>query len=498
MVGIRSGRRTVAGKTFGFGAAVACAGALALAGQAGAATTAYPAGGSSFDGSAQDWAGSGTNCTLPLALVCEASNGYDPAVGNPPGSLSTNVNVLVGVGLIGVLSGGGTWTSPAFTVPTGEVVSGATFSYDRRFDAGGLVSIAPTSDVAVVLVDETTGTSAPLLADALTDADSTFATRQAPAAVVAGHTYRITLTTTMSGSLTVGLGGAAQTHFDNVSLAVTHAPSGNGNGDGGDGGAGGNGGNGGNSPGVTVVRGPYSDSEIASIISRFNINADSGNGRDGSLIPLELCTIVGTSGPDRINGTAGNDVICGLGGDDTITSSGGRDAIDGADGNDRLSGGIGDDLLLGLRGNDRLDGGGDDDRIGGGAGNDRIEAGNGADTASGGSGNDAVGGEAGNDTLGGMAGNDRINGGPGNDRLGGGAGNDVLRGFSGNDRLDGGSGNDRLDGGSGRDSFAAGSGADRILARDASRDTINGGPGRDRAVADRVDRISRVPVVSRR
>ncbi len=490
-MGIWASRR-VAGRS-GI-AGIACVAALAIAGQAQAATTAYPAGGSGFDGGAQDWVGSDATCTIPL-LLCSTANVHDPAVGNPPGSISTVVDPpAVAVGL---LTGSGTWTSPAFTLPSDQVIRGATFGYDRRFDGGGLITLAPTSTVEASLIDETAGTTAPLLTDALTVDDDAFANATAPATVVAGHTYRIRLSTVTSAVLGVGLlDGPSPTFFDNVALTVeTSGPGGGGDGNGGDGGVGGDGGN---SPGVRVLRGPYSDAEIASILSRFDINADSGNGRDGSLIPLELCTILGTSGPDRINGTAGNDVICGLGGDDTITSSGGRDAIDGADGNDRLSGGIAGDLLLGLRGNDRLDGGGDDDRIGGGAGNDRIEAGNGADTASGGTGNDSVGGEAGNDTLGGLAGNDRINGGPGRDRLGGGAGNDVLRGFSGNDRLDGGSGNDRLDGGSGRDSVVAGSGADRILARDAARDTVNGGPGRDRAIADRVDRITRVPVISRR
>lgn len=487
-MGIRSGRRSATG---GFGlAAVACVAAFAFAGQAQAATTAYPDGGSSFDAGAEDWVGSDATCTIPV-LLCETTNVHDPAVGNPPGSLATVVDVPVIA--VGLLTGSGTWTSPAFTLPSDQVVGGASFAYERRFDPNGLLPLVPTSTVEVSLIDETAGTTTPLLTDALTTANTAFAPATAPAVVVAGHTYRLRLATVTSAVLGVGLlAEPAQTRFDNVALTVqTSSP--------GDGGAGGNGGDGGgNSPGVTVVRGPYSDSEMASIVKRFDIDADSGNGRDGSLIPLELCTILGTSGPDRIAGTPGNDVICGLGGDDVISGVGLHDAIDGADGNDRLSGGIGNDLLLGLRGNDRLDGGGDGDRIGGGADDDRIEAGNGTDLASGASGNDAVGGEAGNDTLRGLAGNDRINGGPGRDHLDGGAGRDVLRGFSGNDRLVGGGGGDRLDGGSGRDSFAGGAGADRLLARDATRDALNGGSGRNRAVADRVDRVSRVAVVSRR
>src|SRR5690606_4371698 len=145
-------------------------------------------------------------------------------------------------------------------------------------------------------------------------------------AVTPGRSYRLRVATTTSSSL-IGLLGQANTRFDNVRLTVqTSDTSGDGNGGGNDGGNGGDRGDGGNSPGVRVLRPPYSDAEIASILGRLDVDAERGSGPDGSLIPLELCTIVGTAGPDRINGTGGNDVICGLGGDDTITGSGGRDA----------------------------------------------------------------------------------------------------------------------------------------------------------------------------
>ena len=67
------------------------------------------------------------------------------------------------------------------------------------------------------------------------------------------------------------------------------------------------------------------------------------------------CTIVGTSGPDRLRGTTGDDVICGLGGDDVIVGRGGDDLLRGGGGDDTIVGGPGDDLLGGGRGNDDLD-----------------------------------------------------------------------------------------------------------------------------------------------
>jgi hypothetical protein len=100
----------------------------------------------------------------------------------------------------------------------------------------------------------------------------------------------------------------------------------------------------------------------------------------------------------------------------------------------------------------------------------------------------------------GSAGPNVIMGGPLGDRLFGLAGNDLLRGRAGNDRLDGGRGRDRVFGdtgadlvigGPGRDRLVGGRGADRIRARDGQPDAINCGPGRDRAFADRRDRVSR-------
>lgn len=40
------------------------------------------------------------------------------------------------------------------------------------------------------------------------------------------------------------------------------------------------------------------------------------------------CTIVGTSGDDKLAGTPGKDVICGLGGNDKINGGGGNDIVD--------------------------------------------------------------------------------------------------------------------------------------------------------------------------
>ncbi len=101
--------------------------------------------------------------------------------------------------------------------------------------------------------------------------------------------------------------------------------------------------------------------------------------------------------------------------------------------------------------------------IGGDYGNDAIRAGAEAQSVAARSGNDLVHGEAGNDAI------------------DGGRGDDVLYGDSGNDLLVGGADVDRLYGGPGRD---------RLRSRDAWRDAVACGPGRDTVEADFVDLVA--------
>lgn len=81
----------------------------------------------------------------------------------------------------------------------------------------------------------------------------------------------------------------------------------------------------------------------------------------------------------------------------------------------------------------------------------------------------------------GTPGNDVLRGTPFWDYLGGGDGADVIAGLGGPDRISGGRGNDRLDGGPGND----------VLIGDQGLDTIRCGPGRDRVMAERKDRVAR-------
>jgi glucose/arabinose dehydrogenase len=72
--------------------------------------------------------------------------------------------------------------------------------------------------------------------------------------------------------------------------------------------------------------------------------------------PLQVNTITGTRGSDRLVGTAGDDAILGLGGNDTLMGLAGSDQLSGGTGQDQLSGSGGNDVLLGNAGSDGLRG----------------------------------------------------------------------------------------------------------------------------------------------
>jgi Ca2+-binding RTX toxin-like protein len=409
---------------------MAACGALALAGPvtANAATAVHPAGGSGFTGGAEGWSGSGATCAPAsgLEILCTTTASYSDTEGNPAGSITSRIDVLVNGG--GLLQGETTWTSPDFTIALGSPTRAAAVALDRRLDAAGLVALDPESTYVVSLVDRTDGDEATTLLSETIDATASAFARRAAAVpdgmLVEGHTYALTITTNITTrTARAGVAGSLDARYDNISVTASDRAPGAGLQPIGDGASG--------TPGVTVTGPPLSNTALRDFLRTFSFFAEVGNGPGGSVVDIARCTILGTPGKDRIKGTPGNDVICGLGGKDRISGGRGHDVIDTGDGNDVAGGGAGRDTLVGVRGKDRLGGAGGKDRLGGGA-------------------------------LG--------------DRLTGGKGNDLVRGGSGRDRLTGSRGKDRL---------LAGAGRDRIRARDRARDRVNGGPGRDFARVDR-------------
>jgi N-acetylglucosamine-6-sulfatase len=106
-------------------------------------------------------------------------------------------------------------------------------------------------------------------------------------------------------------------------------------------------------------------------------------------------------------------------------------------------------------------------------------------------GDDVLRGTADYDVVCAREGWDEIHAGPANDVVIAGSGGDRVWGGDGNDSLSGGSGNDVLRGRAGTDRLFGEGGSDSIAARDAARDDVVCGPGRDIVLADRVDRLAR-------
>jgi Ca2+-binding RTX toxin-like protein len=128
---------------------------------------------------------------------------------------------------------------------------------------------------------------------------------------------------------------------------------------------------------------------------------------------------------------------------------------------------------------------------------ERLVGTNGPDTITGHAGPDRVFALGGNDTLNGNLGADRMFAGRGDDRSFGGFGDDVIFAQRGVDESFGGPGDDRLWALAradvrrpGVDTLHGEQGDDVFRTRDGEPDVIDCGPGRDRALLDRVDVIA--------
>jgi hypothetical protein len=231
----------------------------------------------------------------------------------------------------------------------------------------------------------------------------------------------------------------------------------------------------------------------------------------------------GGAGKDTIKGDDGNDVVRGGPGDDEVDGGAGNDTVEGGEGNDLLmpdhfenpaadtvDGGPGVDTVSDYdqpgessqpRLNISFDGVANDGRPGE---NDNLVGVEKLDvsvsgTFAGGPGDDDFfvrsnldGGES---TVTGGAGNDKLKGHDHVETIDGGPGNDVVEGGYNNDVLTGGPGKDTIFGDSTTDtcnflSCKIPFGNDVINARDGEVDTIDCGPGEDRATVDAIDVVA--------
>jgi RTX calcium-binding nonapeptide repeat (4 copies) len=336
----------------------ALVGAGALVAAVGASAAVEPGGGSSFGSSTDGWSSELATCQPNQGApgeLCSATNSHDAEVGNPAGSLRSRLGLDTGIVLF---DSEFTWRSPSFRIPgePGAEVRGAEFGYDRQFSAGDQINLDPEAEVTVTVVDETAGTRTELIEETLDSTDDEFERATATAetgTVTREHIHHIELHATINTTSTgMGVSGGSAVHYDNVALDIPPPP--------------------GNSEGVTFPKPPLTRAEITAVMNSLNLNALTGGGPGGSQVPLGQCTIVGTSGADRMRGTSRNDVMCGLGGNDAISGKGGRDVIDTGEGTDDAIGNKGGDLILGLAGSDVIRGRKGKDDIGGGADHDRL------------------------------------------------------------------------------------------------------------------------------
>jgi hypothetical protein len=215
--------------------------AALVAGPAQAATTVYPAGGSTFTGGAQGWEVTEASCNV--SALCTASGGYDGSAGNPPGSLAANTTIALN--LVTVFKSTVVLRSPDFTVAS---AGDGTLHLERQFSSGALVDLTPTLEYSVALLDRTAGTKSEPLTETVSN-NPEFIGKDHAVTLKQGHRYAIEITanTTSSVAGTGLLGGTTSARFDNVSVAVDSST----------GGGGGGGGNG---------AGSLTNSQLASLI----------------------------------------------------------------------------------------------------------------------------------------------------------------------------------------------------------------------------------------
>lgn len=179
-----------------------------------------------------------------------------------------------------------------------------------------------------------------------------------------------------------------------------------------------------------------------------------------AVIPLNVCTVIGTLGDDVLTGTSGNDAICGLRGNDTLIGMGGGDTFVGGPGVDTVdfsgaSGPVyvnlpGVPWIVTTQGLGWANGQGSDvlradiESLKGSPYADVLEGDDNANTLAGGGGNDLIRGWAGNDLIDGQAGNDTLWGQSGDDTINGGGGKDTMLPLGDTDVVNGGVGTDTV------------------------------------------------------
>ena len=264
---------------------------------------------------------------------------------------------------------------------------------------------------------------------------------------------------------------------------------------------------------VVLVRGGDGRDDMKVIDGRTVATFDGGAGDDILLSEEGADVLIGGPGDDKLTGGAGADELHGDDGDDKLRADRDQDSspdvLDGGAGVDTVDDwGGGPDapgpvsVTLDGQANDGRPGEGDDVRdveilnvyVPGtfvmGDGPDIVENLSPADAAA-----SRIEGRGGDDYLTGGSASHTIDGGAGDDRVEGGFGHDTLVGGPGSDQIFGDSTSGNC-GGYGQ-SCTLPTGNDTIDARDGAADTIDCGPGQDKAVVDAADTVANCETVDK-
>jgi Ca2+-binding RTX toxin-like protein len=117
------------------------------------------------------------------------------------------------------------------------------------------------------------------------------------------------------------------------------------------------------------------------VVDLDGVKGDDGEPGEGDTVDIDVESLVGGRGNDRLTGNATANVLSG---------SAGNDVLVGGDGDDWIDGSWGSDVIDGGAGADHVDGGDDKDTVRGGAGNDVAFGNNGFDTVYGDDGDDEL------------------------------------------------------------------------------------------------------------
>jgi hypothetical protein len=213
---------------------------LGMATSASAATSKYPpsAAARGFAGDAGGWASSSGNegiCLAPLLCASVANSFQGTGGADDGGFIRSAYTGVVGVSAVGGTATG-TWESPPFAYAGvgGEEATTVSFALDRRASVDQLLAVAGNAaEYTVRLIDLSEGGEASTLIPTTTLAGANSWTGVArgsinPDSLIAGHDYRIQITSRYTSGTSVLVTGNAD--YDNVVLTASDGTNGNGKG----------------------------------------------------------------------------------------------------------------------------------------------------------------------------------------------------------------------------------------------------------------------------